>query len=814
MKSILWMLMTGLLLSANTPAQVAKRISGKVVDAATGEPLAAAHVIIKGTYTGTIANADGEFSLMVRNFPATIVARFIGFETQEQTIDRGFEGELDFLMKEAVVQMEQLTVTGEDPALSIMKEVIRRKKIWWEKLKTYKAEAYSRQQLLNDTTIVSISESVSEAYWDHEKGPREVLLSRRQTANIEGADNFAGVSYLPNFYADELDIAGFDIVGITDERALKYYNFKLVDYRSIDDKVVYEIEVAPKRKYQPLFEGTIFVLDEEFALLSVKLKPNHVVVFPPPIQDFNLYYEQQFSNFGGEFWLPVDVRIEGKIKVGVVGLRFPPIGFKQVSKMNDYEVNIELPDSLYKDWNWFRVDSTTINKPDSIFTSTIDPVPLSTKEEQAYSTLDSTATLAKAFKPKGFFARFIEWEDENNEEDNNVSVSSGENRSSDRSVNSGGSRQSNGLSKFGRNLSVNARYNRAETFFGSITHIKYYFDNRLSSKITLGYNLGYQEVTHGVALSWWPLKKTRRFGIGAGYLADTRTSYESDLFNMSLTSALPLFGSRDYFDYYRNTGGYLRFSYRPQRSLSTYQIAYNYEDHRSIDYKSSYDLIGRDYIQRMNPPIEEGRLSSLTFLWMMGDQQSTFGAIGVNGFKFSVEQAFSFIGSDWDFTRFELNLNKQFTTFYKKRFLPNTLDIRINAGTYLGDLPVQENGTLDVALGYFTPFGAFRSRRYVPYQGGSYAAVNMEHNFRSVPFEMLGWLNAPKTGLSIIAFGGVGKTWNSTENLNRFNIVSTQDIHAEVGLSLSNVFSLFRLDLAFRIDDPGFYPGISVARFF
>ena len=812
MKNLFGLLLSTFLLAL--PATAQQRITGKIVDAGTGEPLAAAHVIIKGTYTGTIANADGEYSLLLKELPATIVVRFIGFETQEQTVQPGHSGPLDFMMKEAVVQMQELTVTGEDPAISIMKEVIRRKKLWWDKLETYKAEAYSRQQLLNDTTIVSISESVSEAYWDHEKGPREVLLSRRQTANIEGADNFAGVSYLPNFYTDMLDIAEFDMVGVTNERALKYYDFKLVDYQSIDDKVVYEIEVSPKRKFQPLFEGTIFVLDEEFALLSVKLKPNHVVVFPPPIQDFNLYYEQQFSNFGGDFWLPVDVRIEGLIEVGVIGLRFPPIGFKQVSKMNNYQVNIELPDSLYKNWNWFTVDSTTINKPDSVFASTIDPVPLSNVEEEAYTTLDSTATLEKAFKPKGFLARFIDWEDDDNDNNTNVSTSGSDNRSSGRTVIRSEGGKPNPLRTFAQHLSYDARYNRVDTFFGSVSHQKSYFDNRLRSRVTLGYNVGYQELSHGAALSWWPLKETRRFGIEAGYLADTKTSYSSDLFTMPLTSVMPLLGYQDYFDYYRNTGGYMRFSYRPRRSPNTYQLAYNYEDHRSIDFKTSYDVFGRDYIQRINPAVEEGRLGSLTLLWTRGDQKSTFGAIGVNGIKVSVEQAAGFLGSDWDFTRFKLDLNKQFTTFYKKRFLPNTLDVRINAGTYLGDLPVQENGALDVALGYFTPFGVFRARRYYPYQGGSYAAVYAEHNFRSVPFEMVGWLNAPKTGLSLIAFGGVGKTWNSSRTTFLYNPPSPEDIHAEIGVSLSNIFSLFRFDLAYRIDDPGFYPGVSVARFF
>ena len=789
------------------------RIDGIVADAKTGERLPAAHIIIEGTYSGTIANEDGEFTLIVRSSPATIVVRYIGFETQKKTIDRNHSGPLDFLLKESVAEMEQLVVTTEDPAIAIMKEVIARKKIWRAKLNTYKAEAYSRQQLLNDTTIVSVTESVSEVFWDKKKGPREVLKSRRQTANMEGADNFAGVSYLPNFYDDELDIAGFDVVGITDERALKYYTFKLVDFTSIDNKIVFEISVEPRRKLQPLFEGTIFVLDEDFALLSVKLKPNNVIVFPPPVQDFNLYYEQQFSNFGGDFWLPVDVRIDGLVEVGIVGLRFPPIGFHQVSKMNNYQVNVDLPDSLYKSFSLFSIDSTTIAKSDSIFKNTIEPVPLSSKETAAYKTLDSTATLEKSFRPKGFLTRFIDWDEETEGGETTVSVgtSSGDTGSTGNRRNQ---KRDGFISKFISDLSPSGRFNRVDVFNIGLKHQRRYYNRRLESNVNLGYSIGYEDFSYGAMLSWWPLKNTRRFVVSAKYNADTFSSYNSDLYGLTFASVMPLFGFDDYFNYYRNEKLELAAGYRPSRHRFTYSFYYNYEEHSSINFKTSYDILGRNNIQRINPQIEDGTLSALRFQVSSGDLTNNFGVVELNGASFTIEQSAKVIGSDWDYTRFKINLFKRFNTFYKKRFFPNALDIRVNAGTYLGDLPVQKNGALDASFGYITPFGAFRSKRYIPYQGSSYFAVNAEHNFRSVPLEILGWRNAPQTGLSVIAFGGVGKTWNSSSNINQFGVLGTDDLHLEVGGSLSNIFNLFRIDLAFRIDDPGFYPGVSVARFF
>jgi hypothetical protein len=48
-----------------------------------------------------------------------------------------------------------------------------------------------------------------------------VQISTTQTSNIAEGQNFAGVSYLPNFYDDDIMIAGYRMVGITHPDALR-----------------------------------------------------------------------------------------------------------------------------------------------------------------------------------------------------------------------------------------------------------------------------------------------------------------------------------------------------------------------------------------------------------------------------------------------------------------------------------------------------------------------------------------------------------------------------------------------------------------
>ncbi len=792
------------------------QITGKVIDSETGEPLPAAHVIIKDTYKGTITNADGEFSLGVSELPVTLVARFIGFESQEKVVSNK-SNPANFVLKPSVADMGEIVVTGEDPAIAIMREVIRRKKIWRANLETYQAEAYTRQQLKNDTSIVSITESISTAYWDKEKGSREVLRSKRQTANISGSDNFAGVSYLPNFYDDNLDIAGFDVVGVTHPDALSYYTFVLEDMQPLDGKPVYEISVTSNRKLQPLFEGTIYVLGEEYALLEVNLKPNSVIAFPPPVQDFNLTYSQQFSNFGGDFWLPVDVRINGLIEVGIVGLRFPPIGFKQIAKLNDYQVNITLPDSIFEEKRMVSTDSSTIHSGDSLFVKEVDLIPLSKEEELAYETIDSTVTLEKAFQPKGFLVRFL---------DLTIEQNNGEDSQQRRKETKGDSAQSatqgpSLLSKLRRNFSISGRYNRVDAFYGELKFDAAVIPKTLYVNATVGYSLGYESISYSGGLSWRPMiNKKRRTSFFADYAAKTETRYHSRLYDPFITGFMPLLGYHDYYDYYRNEGFQIGGTHWVQALRADFKATYKLEEHSPINYKTSYDILGQSRIQRPNSYIDEGTLSAVELTLSSGSDRKAFGAIGAKDWMLSVEQSAKVLGSSWNYTRFEIDLFRRYETFYRRRFFPNTLDMRLNAGSYIGDLPVQKNGVLDAALGVLTPFGAFKTKRFIPYEGARYIALNAEHNFKSVPLELLGWRNATKTGLSVIAFGGIGKTWvresQELEFNQRYGAVPhvPENWHLEAGLSLSNIFSILRVDAAYRIDEPGFFIGLNIARFF
>lgn len=87
-------------------------ISGKVTDGGTGEPIAGANIVVKGTVLGTISNTSGEFTLTTKDAPPlTLVFSFIGYATQEFNVT-------DANTKDLTVQLLEQTLLGQEVVVS------------------------------------------------------------------------------------------------------------------------------------------------------------------------------------------------------------------------------------------------------------------------------------------------------------------------------------------------------------------------------------------------------------------------------------------------------------------------------------------------------------------------------------------------------------------------------------------------------------------------------------------------------------------------------------------------------------------------
>lgn len=118
----LWVLalLLGLALAPDAAAQSRGKISGKVTDAATGEPLPGVNVIVVDTQLGTATDLSGDYfiaNLQIGTYD--VRATYIGYDTLTVAgvvVGPNATAQVDFELQEATLQIEGgVTVTAERP---------------------------------------------------------------------------------------------------------------------------------------------------------------------------------------------------------------------------------------------------------------------------------------------------------------------------------------------------------------------------------------------------------------------------------------------------------------------------------------------------------------------------------------------------------------------------------------------------------------------------------------------------------------------------------------------------------------------------
>jgi TonB-dependent starch-binding outer membrane protein SusC len=86
------------------------QVSGKVIDAASGQPLPGVNVIVSGTTTGVLTDVDGVFSINLSNPNATLEFTFIGYNKIVMPV----QGRTTFniSMVESITTLDEIVVVG------------------------------------------------------------------------------------------------------------------------------------------------------------------------------------------------------------------------------------------------------------------------------------------------------------------------------------------------------------------------------------------------------------------------------------------------------------------------------------------------------------------------------------------------------------------------------------------------------------------------------------------------------------------------------------------------------------------------------
>ena len=783
LKRLLLLLLFSALAEAGA-AQVV--IHGEVSDAETGQSLPAAHVSVEGRTLGTITNAEGRFELVLPALPVTIRVRYIGYAIRHLDVRPGDPQPLYVRLEPAVYSLGELFVTDEDFAENVMRRVIERKKVWRADLHQYQARGYTRLTLARSEEINLLSEAVYDVYWDRERGPREVVRSRRETADFYRRLGLHEAGYVQNFYDDYVEVQGLRFIGPTHPDALAYYTFTFAGRRELEGQTVYDLYVAPKTGVEATFVGRIAVLDSVYALLEAELRPARHVTFPEPVEAWAVMYRQQFVSVGEAFWMPLDLRAEGRIHVDPDGLGYQPATFRQVSQLSSYQTDVRLPEDVYAQNQRVTVDEASVFD-DYLFLQGRYIVPLTPLETLALERLkERPITLEQALQPSTRAAVLAAFSARRNEIDG---------------------------PQFAWPLILGYepwfRFNRVDGYFLGIGQT---LDLSPETQVEVR-----AAQTTGLEHIRFLARGTRRWGRGgtveATYVRDTDAQAAGSLYPLPLASLPPLFGGDDYFDYFWNRRVGLRLGYAFPLVRGT--VSVRLEQHEAAE-RAQRRAWPFEHAFRANPLVEEGSLRAVTASLASGDGFRPFRTGPLRRVGIDIEHALpDVLGSDFAFTRATLTVDGDVRTLFRTRLRPSRLLFRVVAGTSTGEVPLQRLGVLDGTLGPFSTLGAFRSLRGRPYAGEQHVGAFWEHDFGTRPFSALGLSVFADRKMGVQLFGGHGRTWLSpTRQADLPPGARYQGrLHHELGLALTDVWGTpLRLDLTYRLDRPGFYVGFGLSR--
>jgi hypothetical protein len=770
------LLLTVLLFGVASLHAQPREVAGRVLDAESGAGIAGATVQVEGTRRATVTNDEGAFVLPVDRLPATLVVRRIAYRTARPRVTG--TGAVEVRLERAELELAAFDVTGEDPAVRLMRRVIEARGRRRAALAAYHADAYTRYVVRNDTGIVAIAESESDVFWRREGGLREVVRARRQTANLPLRGVLPAADDVLDLSAEEIEVAGFRFIGLTNARALDTYRFRITGQRALDGQRVYDLDVAPRDPLSVAFSGTIAVLDSVAAIVEADLRPGPAFRFPPPINRYETRLRQTFGAFD-DTWLPASYRADTHVEVGMgAALRFPAFRIEQVSRLSDYRIGEAGPDSLFARRRVAVADSAAATRTPA------RGVPLTLEEQAAYASVDSSDTIQKAFRPRGPLARFIR-----------INMRAGE----DTVASTGGGR--------GAALSFTPRLwvNRVEG-----VHVGLRVGaGPARARLTL--EGGYETQTERIAYDGRLALGRARGRVEVAYGEATVPIAPSYLQTRAINGVAMLLGGGDLFDYTRRQRAELRLSTERMRPLRGIALAVRAEHHTAPVAAATFALRG-EADARPNAAFPGTDLRSVTVEARLG-RVPALGIVGGDALTATLEQGVRMAGGDAAFTRLAVTADVQVPTLARRRPFPATLDVRFVGQALAGDDVRVRWGLVEPARHLATPFGSLRTRRTragtAPPTGPAFAAVFAEHNFRTLLWERLGWDWPSRKGYSLLLTGAAAAVADAP-----LSQTPGWTGHLEAGASLSGLFGLLRLDLTARLDRPGFTVGIAPARLF
>lgn len=311
-----------------------------LITTSRNEPLPYAGIVVQGTSTGTLANAEGRYELTMSAGKYELVFQYLSFKTLTKTVTIGEEFlDLNVTLEEQPLNLDVAKVGRgkEDPAYSVMRRAIAKARFHQLQVRSYTSRAYTRSTAL-PTKIpfllerrlkkegvqegkAFLNESMTEITYRRPSTYNQKILSTRNS--LDNSTPTPNLYILASFYSPEVRGATTPL----SPKAFAYYKFEYEGFFEDRGEIVNKIKVIPKAYGEGTFRGSLYIIEDRWAIHSLDLETVY--------DGLKIRVKQLFSPVQN-VWLPINqqFRIEG----GYLGFAGE---FKYVVSMNYQKLNID-----------------------------------------------------------------------------------------------------------------------------------------------------------------------------------------------------------------------------------------------------------------------------------------------------------------------------------------------------------------------------------------------------------------------------------------------------------------------------------------
>ena len=383
-------------------------IKGRVTDEKQ-QPLPYATIFLKNTSIGTTSNSDGYYSFDAPHGDFEIVFQYVGYRKYGEKLSIGNESiTLNISLKPESFELKEVTVdaNAEDPAYNIIRQAQKKRKFYLDRVRAYSCNVYIKgvqaldqipekillfkaKKLDVDSTlkgIIYLSESESQYNHQEPDKVKEIVYSSKVSGNNNAFSWNSASAFSSDFYENLIPLGGITPRGLVSpiaEGAFTFYKYHLLGTFYDDGLVINKIQVIPRRSTDPVFSGTIYIVEDQWCIHSLNL-----LVTKEAHLDFldSLRFTETYGRVNDTAWMPFTQLLQFNISL---------LGFKGAGRFigvfSHYNLAPDFPANFF-DAEILKVNSEA-NQKDSLYWSEHRPVPLTVVENTDYHRKDSIHTV-------------------------------------------------------------------------------------------------------------------------------------------------------------------------------------------------------------------------------------------------------------------------------------------------------------------------------------------------------------------------------------------------------------------------------------